>query len=161
MFPHFLDFRKRGLVIAELFCAVQERLLHMLVAGDVREDAQLDLGVVGIHQCLTLPMPTLKRIAATLQSERYNKFIFNIEGHTSDEHFSSAQYPSNWELSSARAASVARFLESRGINRVRLRTAGLYDVSPKYPNRDPFGEPIPQNRIKNRRVVIHVEPSYR
>lgn len=106
-------------------------------------------------------LPTLKRIAATLQSERYNKFIFNIEGHTSDEHFSSAQYPSNWELSSARAASVARFLESRGINRVRLRTAGLYDVSPKYPNRDPFGEPIPQNRIKNRRVVIHVEPSYR
>ena len=90
-------------------------------------------------------LPTLKRIAATLQSERYNKFIFNIEGHTSDEHFSSAQYPSNWELSSARAASVARFLES----------------SPKYPNRDPFGEPIPQNRIKNRRVVIHVEPSYR
>ena len=84
-----------------------------------------------------------------------------VSNHTSDEHFSSAQYPSNWELSSARAASVARFLESRGINRVRLRTAGLYDVSPKYPNRDPFGEPIPQNRIKNRRVVIHVEPSYR
>ena len=106
-------------------------------------------------------LPTLKRIAATLQSERYNKFIFNIEGHTSDEHFSSPQYPSNWELSSARAASVTSFLESRGINRVRLRTAGLYDVSPKYPNRDPFGEPIPQNRIKNRRVVIHVEPSYR
>ena len=34
---------------------VQERLLHMLVAGDVREDAQLDLGVVGVHQCLALP----------------------------------------------------------------------------------------------------------
>lgn len=105
-------------------------------------------------------IPALKRIAATLQSERYNKFIFSIEGHTSDEKFSSAQYPSNWELSSARAGAVARFFEERGIDRVRLRTAGLYDVSPKYPNKDPFGEPIPQNRIKNRRVVIHVEPSY-
>ena len=132
--------------------------------------AAVDAGAVQSVQAgrsVTLFVPekfsfeTEKRIAATLQSERYNKFIFNIEGHTSDEHFSSAQYPSNWELSSARAASVARFLESRGINRVRLRTAGLYDVSPKYPNRDPFGEPIPQNRIKNRRVVIHVEPSYR
>lgn len=105
-------------------------------------------------------IPALKRIAATLQSERYNKFIFSIEGHTSDEKFSNAQYPSNWELSSARAGAVARFFEERGIDRVRLRTAGLYDVSPKYPNKDPFGEPIPQNRIKNRRVVIHVEPSY-
>jgi len=92
---------------------------------------------------------------------RYEKFIFSIEGHTSDEQFSSDKYPSNWELSSARASAVARFLESRGISRVRLRTSGLYDVSPKYPNRDPFGEPIPQNRIKNRRVVIHVEPSYK
>ena len=106
-------------------------------------------------------LPTLKRIAATLQSQRYEIFIFSIEGDTSDEQFSSDKYPSNWELSSARASAVARFLESRGISRVRLRTSGLYDVSPKYPNRDPFGEPIPQNRIKNRRVVIHVEPSYK
>ena len=104
-------------------------------------------------------IPSLKRIAATLQSDRYQKFIFNIEGHTSDEKFSSPQYPSNWELSAARASSVARFFEERGIPRVRLRVAGFYDVSPKYPNRDPFGEPIPQNRVKNRRVVIHIEPS--
>lgn len=106
-------------------------------------------------------IPSLKRIAATLQSDRYQKFIFSIEGHTSDEKFSSPQFPSNWELSAARAASVARFLEERGISRVRLRVAGLYDVSPKYPNRDPFGDPIPQNRVKNRRVVIHVEPSFK
>lgn len=105
-------------------------------------------------------IPALKRIAATLQSERYNSFNFSIEGHTSDEKFSSSQYPSNWELSAARAAAIARFLESRGISRVRLKVTGMYDIAPKYPNLDPYGQPIPQNREKNRRVVIHVEPSF-
>lgn len=106
-------------------------------------------------------IPSLKRMAATLQSERYNNFIFSIEGHTSDETFSNEQFPSNWELSAARASSVARFLEERGIPRVRLRVSGFYDVSPKYPNKDPYGEAIPQNRAKNRRVVIHVEPTFK
>lgn len=102
----------------------------------------------------------LKRISATLLSERYKNFKFSIEGHTSDEKFSSAQFPSNWELSSARASSVVRFLEERGIPRVRMQAVGLYDVSPKYPNLDVYGEPIPNNRKRNRRVVIHIEPSY-
>ena len=99
-------------------------------------------------------LPALKRMAATLQSDRYKNFVFSIEGHTSDE------YPSNWELSSARASAVARFLEERGIARVRMRATGMNDVSPKYPNLDPFGDPIPENRIRNRRVVIHIEPSF-
>ncbi|MFR8207109.1 MAG: OmpA family protein [Alphaproteobacteria bacterium] len=61
-----------------------------------------------------------------------------MEGHTSDEAFSSPMYPSNWELSSARAAAVARFMEKRGIPRVRLKVVGLYDVSPKYPKPRPL-----------------------
>lgn len=106
-------------------------------------------------------LTALKRIAATLMSERFKNFTFSIEGHTSDEKFSSPNYASNWELSSARAASVVRFFESRGIPRVRMRAVGLYDIAPKFPNLDPYGEPIPENRRKNRRVVIHVEPSFK
>lgn len=106
-------------------------------------------------------LPALKRLSATLMSDRYNSFNFSVEGHTSDEKFSSPQYASNWELSAARAAAIVRFLESRGIARVRLKAVGLYDNAPKYPNRDPYGEPIPQNMAKNRRVVIHVEPSFK
>jgi chemotaxis protein MotB len=104
--------------------------------------------------------PALKRIAATLKSERYSNFRFNIVGHTSDERFSSPQFPSNWELSSARASAVAHFLETRGIRRTRLKATGMYDVIPKFPNLDPFGEAIPQNRQRNRRVTIHVEPFF-
>lgn len=106
-------------------------------------------------------IPALKRMAATLQSDRYKSFNFSIEGHTSDEKIPNEKYPNNWELSSARASAVAAFLQERGINQVRLKATGLSDVSPKYPNLDPFGEAIPENRIKNRRVVIHIEPSYK
>ncbi len=77
-------------------------------------------------------LPALKRMAATLQSDRYKNFVFSIEGHTSDEKVASEKYPSNWELSSARASAVARFLEERGIARVRMRATGMNDVSPKY-----------------------------
>ena len=103
----------------------------------------------------------LKRVAAPLQSDRYKNFKFSIEGHTSDEKLTSSQFASNWELSAARAAAVVRFLESRGIPRVRMQAVGLYDVAPKYPNMNPYGEPIPENRRRNRRVVIHIEPSYK
>ena len=102
--------------------------------------------------------PILKRIAATLQSERYAKFDFSIEGHTSNKKVSSEQYPSNWELSAARASTVARFLEERGISHTRIKIIGFADNVPKYPNFDLFNEPIPQNQLKNQRVVIHIEP---
>ena len=105
-------------------------------------------------------IPSLKRIASTLQSDRYIKFDFSIEGHTSNKKINTAHYPSNWELSAARAAAVARFLEERGISRTRIRISGYYDNAPKYPNLDPFGEPIPQNQAKNQRVVIHIEPRF-
>ena len=105
-------------------------------------------------------IPALKRIAATLQSDRYIKFDFSIEGHTSNKKINTAHYPSNWELSAARAAAVARFLEERGISRTRIRISGYYDNVPKYPNLDPFGEPIPQNQAKNQRVVIHIEQRF-
>lgn len=120
-------------------------------------DTFFDEGAAKIKQ---QAIPALKRIAATLQSDRYIKFDFSIEGHTSNKKINTAHYPSNWELSAARAAAVARFLEERGISRTRIRISGYYDNAPKYPNLDPFGEPIPQNQAKNQRVVIHIEPRF-
>ena len=105
--------------------------------------------------------PILKKVAATLNSQRYRNFKYSIEGHTSDEKFSSAQFPTNWELSSARASSVVSFLEARGIPRIRLMAIGMADISPKYPNLDAFGEPVPQNRQRNNRIAIRIEPTFR
>jgi len=75
-----------------------------------------------------------------------------VEGHTDDVPISSAQYPSNWELSSARSASVVRFLESKSIDGTRFTIVGYNQYSPLVPNTSA------ENRAKNRRVRITLKP---
>jgi chemotaxis protein MotB len=74
-----------------------------------------------------------------------------IEGHTDSRPISTARYPSNWELSSGRAGSVARFFEAIGLDRSRLRPEGLADLFPLGPNETAEG------RALNRRVEIVVQ----
>jgi chemotaxis protein MotB len=73
-----------------------------------------------------------------------------VEGHTDDVPIHSTQFPSNWELSSARAISVAKYLEDRGISRVRLSVAGYGEFHPIVPN------DAAERRAMNRRVEIVV-----
>ncbi|MCZ6855118.1 MAG: OmpA family protein, partial [Gammaproteobacteria bacterium] len=73
-----------------------------------------------------------------------------IEGYSDNVHVQSGRYSSNWELSSARAASVARFLVSAGIDRKRLAAVGYGENHPFKTNATPEG------RAENRRVVIVV-----
>jgi chemotaxis protein MotB len=72
-----------------------------------------------------------------------------VEGHTDDRPIRSERYPSNWELSTARAVSVLRFLEGQGVlDRARLAAAGYGEQRPLVPNGGPW------QRAKNRRVEI-------
>jgi len=73
-----------------------------------------------------------------------------VEGHTDDLGISSAQFPSNWELSTARAISVIRYLEEHGIGRDRLSVAGYGEFHPLAPNDSA------ERRALNRRVEIVV-----
>jgi chemotaxis protein MotB len=73
-----------------------------------------------------------------------------VEGHTDDLGISSAQFPSNWELSTARAISVIRYLEEHGIGRDRLSVAGYGEFHPLAPNDSA------ERRALNRRVEIGV-----
>lgn len=102
--------------------------------------------------------PALKRIANTLNAYRYKNFVFEVQGHTDDAPISTPEFPSNWELSAARSTSMVRLLEKRGIERERLKAVGLADTVPKVPNRNAYGEPIPDNQAINRRIVVRVEP---
>ncbi|MDX2094922.1 MAG: flagellar motor protein MotB [Alphaproteobacteria bacterium] len=77
-----------------------------------------------------------------------------VEGHTDDSVVNSAHYPSNWELSAARAANVVRFLVAEGFPPQKLKVIGLGGTMPKAPNRDAAGTPIPVNQDLNRRVVV-------
>ncbi len=100
-------------------------------------------------------MALLRDIAASLAGTPYK---VTVEGHTDNLPIESWLYPSNWELSSARASRVARLLIDQGMPRDRMRVEGLADTQPVAPNTDAAGRPIPENQAKNRRVVILVSP---
>ena len=76
-----------------------------------------------------------------------------IEGHTDDLPINTPEFPSNWELSAARALSVLRYFEaSRKIDPTRLSALGYGEHHPLFPNT------TKENRAKNRRVEIYVQP---
>ena len=82
--------------------------------------------------------------------------IIDVEGHTDDVPMNSAMFPSNWELSSSRAASVVKLATERGIKSKVVRAIGHADSFPIKPNRTEDGTPIPENMAANRRVDIVV-----
>ena len=71
-----------------------------------------------------------------------------VEGHTDDSPISTAFYPSNWELSSARASSVVRLFSTNAVNPERMVAIGYADNRPVVPNIDN------ESRARNRRVTI-------
>ena len=79
-----------------------------------------------------------------------------VEGYTDDLPIKTPQYPSNWELSSARASSVVRQFVKFGFDPKRLVAVGFADTRPVVPLYDEYGKLIPENREKNRRVVIKI-----
>ncbi len=74
----------------------------------------------------------------------------HIEGFTDDEPINTPVFPSNWELSSARAAAVVRLFERNGVESSRLATIGYGEYQPVVKN---ISE---EDRARNRRVVVVV-----
>lgn len=133
------------------------------VAGVTTDDegVVLDLAAAGFYQPGSAEIrpeaePLLKRVAGTLNAERYVAFQVEVGGHTDDSPISTQQFASNWELSALRAARVVRFFSENGITPVRMRAVGFAEVSPRVPNRDPQGNPLAANQAVNRRVTIRM-----
>ena len=99
----------------------------------------------------------LSELKPSLMSDEYKDYMISVEGYTDDSPIKTAQFPSNWELSSARAASVVRSLIELGVPAERLRAVGFADTNPIAPNRDANGKAIPDNQAQNRRVIIRLE----
>ena len=87
----------------------------------------------------------------------FSDYQIAVEGHTDDTQVSNATYPSNWELSAARASSVVRFFQDKGVDADRLIAIGMGSAYPKVPNVDEFKNVIPENQEANRRVVVKIE----
>jgi len=87
----------------------------------------------------------LDEVAALLQTLPYS---LSVEGHTDNVPIQTARYPSNWELSSARAAAVTRALIEKGVAPERVRAIGYGETRPRDDNASEVG------RARNRRVTF-------
>jgi chemotaxis protein MotB len=106
----------------------------------------------GSAELTPLGRSVLDGIARMLEQ---NDYPVSVEGHTDNVPIHTAQFPSNWELSSFRATNVARYFIQRGVATERLRAIGYADTRPIADNDSEAG------RARNRRVslVIHVNQS--
>lgn len=75
-------------------------------------------------------------------------WALQVDGHTDSQPISTPQFPSNWELSTARAISVVRYLVSRGVAAERLVAAGYGEFAPLESGNDP------ESMRKNRRIEL-------
>ena len=95
-------------------------------------------------------LPTLRQIAASLGRTPYD---LRIEGHTDNIPIHTAEFDSNWELSSARATRIARiFIDMKAITPERISAAGYSEFHPVASNDTAEG------RGENRRVDLVVLP---
>lgn len=107
-----------------------------------------DLGLEGRKQLDKLAI-ALKEISAKIPSSV--SWILRVDGHTDQVPISTSHFPSNWELSSARAISVVRYLISQGISAKNLVAAGFGEFQPLS---DDSGNDI---MARNRRIEFKLD----
>jgi len=90
-------------------------------------------------------IPVLKKVAEVIRDVPN---VINVEGHTDNIPIDTVEFPSNWDLASARATSVVREFQSNKIPPKRLSAVGYGEFQPVADNNSVEG------RFKNRRVVI-------
>ena len=92
----------------------------------------------------------LQQVAQALKEIGERDFL--VAGHTDNRPFKSSPYASNWELSTARAVAVVRFLQAEGVDPRRLAAAGYSEFDAIADNT------TPETRALNRRIEIVVMP---
>jgi chemotaxis protein MotB len=102
----------------------------------------------GSADLTALGRSVLDGIAQILKQSNYP---VSVEGHTDNVPIHTAQFPSNWELSSFRATNVARYFIRSGVSSERLRAIGYADTHPVAANDSEAG------RALNRRVSLVIQ----
>lgn len=125
---------------------LQIRRYKDMLTVDVAEQLFFDSGKAALKDG---GKAVLKEVAAAMQG--YGEKAIRVVGHTDDVPIAKAWrnvFPSNWELSAARATTVVRFLQEAGIEPGRLIATGRAQYDPVAPNDSAEG------RQKNRRIEI-------
>ncbi len=98
-----------------------------------------------------LQVPAIRVLTAVGQVLATTDFPITVEGHTDNAPINTPLFPSNWELSGARAASVVRLFIETGVEPKRLTATGYAEQRPMEDNVTSEG------RQRNRRVTINME----
>ncbi|VAW72044.1 Flagellar motor rotation protein MotB [hydrothermal vent metagenome] len=139
---------------------IKKALLPLIKKGLVNVKLGSQWIVVDINSSILFPsggahlarqaVPVLERIATIL---RPLSSSIQVEGFTDNIPIRNLVYPSNWELSAARAASVVHLFSKTGVNPIRMAAVGYGEYQPVASNKTLRG------RQKNRRVVVRVNTS--
>lgn len=122
---------------------LQVRQYKDMLTVEVAEQLFFDSGKAALKDS---GKEVLKKVGEALNG--YEDKIIRVVGHTDNVPIATSQFPSNWELSVARATTVVRFLQGSGIPPERMAASGRGEYSPIAPNDDADG------RRKNRRIEI-------
>ena len=124
-----------------------QRLIEISKVGDTVEVAMKSqmLFESGSARLSPQAMPALEGVGRVLASAGN---AIRVEGHTDNRPINTLQFPSNWELSAARAASVVHFLMRLGIEPARMAAIGYGEHRPAGDNAADEG------RQRNRRVTL-------
>lgn len=137
---------------------VERYVTQLGLAGEVSVEAAQDEMIISLKEAVPFTsgradlrpraLPVLAKVAAIALSR--GELQLEVGGHTDDRPIASAKFPSNWELSSARASAVARYLVEKGVRAERLEVQGFASTKPRVPNT------TSQSRSINRRVEIRL-----
>jgi len=157
----------RGQPAEEMEEKMMEKVAKMqegLEAQGLQEAVKITMTEKGVHIVISDPIlfdlgddrlkaeaiPALDIVADLLKMAPESEVT--VEGHTDNWPISSARFPSNWELSAARALSVVKYFAfKKGMNPARFAATGFGEYRPMAPNDSPL------NRSKNRRVEIFIK----
>lgn len=142
---------------------VIDEIAEMMRQNEIAEDVEVYNTPEGIRLVISDPLlfrsgsaelsgsfqQLLGGIAETIRDKRFSDI--RVEGHTDNVPIQTSQYPSNWELSTARALSVVKYFAfEQGFEPAQLSAVGYGEYRPR------AGNETAEGRGKNRRVEIYL-----
>lgn len=124
------------------------RIVRGRMVVELSENILFDSGKAELKKEGTAALTEVAAVLASIADRE-----FQIAGHTDNIPIKSPKFPSNWELSTARAVTVARSLAAQGVPANRLSAAGYAETQPVSSNDTPEG------RQQNRRIEIVLMPN--
>ena len=144
------DIRKMAADVQKAMGALIDRKLVAVRSNGLTLEIEIRADILfpsGVAEVSPAARPVLARVSSVLKP--FPNPI-RIEGHTDNVPIATVAYPSNWQLSSARAATVVALFMNEGLDPTRMSVAGFGEYQPKLPNDTAEG------RNANRRVLIVV-----